>query len=657
MKLKISYYNHIKENIKQRSYLAAFSFIGLFLILPVRMILSINSSKQQMDVEAFSEWSVSALPTSISGYNNLALIFFIAIFAFITALTGFSYLHSKERQDFFHSMPVKKYQWFLFSYISGALLFIVPYVIFSLSVILIGGLQHMMTLAVLKNCLLAMARGIFFYLIIYHVMILAMVLTGQNAIAFLAGLVLFGYGTALIMITQLLCDHFFSTWSFYSTAEPLQNLATILSPASLAELLIEQGFTNEVSLKLLVYVLIFLVVSFLLSIWLCKKYPGESAKQALAFPIMAPYLKVAIAVPAAIGLSFLAGTMFYYNQTTTRLLYVGTIVIVLLLSLLIEFIYTHDMGSIFKRKGSTLLALVVSLLILSVFHFDLLGYDSKIPKKDKVTSVSLISNEASNFFNNTLEASSEDPDYARTQNLDAILPLIEEGMENKNSETNMENSIYLTVKYNYKGKASKYRSYQVSIDSYLDALATLLEDEQYKKDFLVSLQFDPNEVHSLFLIDVLGEETTIQGNEETLAAILKTFQEEFASVSIDTLAYEAPIGFLNAGFKGSYNHYNFASFYIYPSFTKTISLLKELGYEITTNIDVDKIDLMIHGNYDTGVETPIEDPKMMEEYISRISSNITSGLVGVLNDSSSEYLLITFKNNSNPITYPLAPSK
>ena len=657
MKLKISYYNHIKENIKQRSYLAAFSFIGLFLILPVRMLLSINSSKQQMDVAAFAEWTSTAFPSSISGYSNLALIFFIAIFACITALTGLSYLHSKERQDFYHSLPVKKHQWFLFSYISGVLLFIVPYVIFSLSVILIGGLQHIMTLAIFKNCLVSMASGIFLYLIIYHVMILAMVLTGQNAIAFLAGLVLFGYGTALIMITQLLCDHFFSTWSFYSTTEPLQNLATILSPASLAELLIEQGFTNEVSLKLLIYVLLFLVASFLLSIWLCKKYPGESAKQALSFPVMAPYLKVAIAVPSAIGLSFIVGTMFYYNQTTTNLLYVGTIVTVLLLSLMIEFIYSHDMGAIFKRKGSTLLALVISILILSVFHFDLIGYDSKIPKQAKVTSVSLISNEASNFSNNILEVSSEEPDYAKTQNLDALLPLIEEGMGNTELEMNPEDTIYLTVKYNYKNKASKYRTYQVSIDSYLKTLTTLFEDEQYKKDFLVSLQFDPNEVHSIFLTDIYTEETPVQGNEETLASLLKTYQEEFAAVSPDTLAFEAPIASLMAGFKEPYNHYNFAPLYIYPSFSKTLSLLEDLGYEIATSIDVKEIGSMVVGNYDTGVETPIDDEELMEEYIARITSNMTSGLVGILSDSSSEYLLITFKNSNIPISYPLSPNK
>ena len=57
------------------------------------------------------------------------LLFFVVIAAFCLGMTGYHYLYSREKTDFYHSLPLKRERIFFVPYVSGILIFAVPYLI------------------------------------------------------------------------------------------------------------------------------------------------------------------------------------------------------------------------------------------------------------------------------------------------------------------------------------------------------------------------------------------------------------------------------------------------------------------------------------------------------------------------------------------------
>ena len=135
MTSKISYFKLIREDIRRRSWFAALSGVGLFLLMPVYTLLWLDSFLNSFPgytprSEMIQEF-LQAVPGLISGERNSLLPAVFAVLAVLAALSGFSWLHSREKLDFFHSLPVKRLQWFAIICISGLVMFLVPYVLCS----------------------------------------------------------------------------------------------------------------------------------------------------------------------------------------------------------------------------------------------------------------------------------------------------------------------------------------------------------------------------------------------------------------------------------------------------------------------------------------------------------------------------------------------
>ena len=139
MTSKISYIKLIRADLRHRGWLAALVSIGLFLEMPVFTMLYIDSLQMQNREYIVIEELRAAFPGLLNGQsvNHLAAV--IAVIAVLCALTGFGYIHSKDKTDFFHSLPVKRGQWFVVNYLSGLIIFLLPYVICSALTIAVGG--------------------------------------------------------------------------------------------------------------------------------------------------------------------------------------------------------------------------------------------------------------------------------------------------------------------------------------------------------------------------------------------------------------------------------------------------------------------------------------------------------------------------------------
>lgn len=152
---KRSFLRLMKEDLKRRNWLAAVSILTLFVAFPARLLLQLDyafSLLEQKQIEAEAVRRLyqdlvsfgSGLVASGSAwfentqYPGIFLVFILSALAMLCGLSGFSYIHSKEKLDFYHSLPVKKKNWFWMQYLSGIFIVAVPYMICLLICLLIG---------------------------------------------------------------------------------------------------------------------------------------------------------------------------------------------------------------------------------------------------------------------------------------------------------------------------------------------------------------------------------------------------------------------------------------------------------------------------------------------------------------------------------------
>ena len=67
---------------------------------------------------------------------NDFMIMILIVAAVVLAASGFSYLHSKKKTDFFHSLPISREMLYTVTCLDGILYLAVPYLVFLLAAVL-----------------------------------------------------------------------------------------------------------------------------------------------------------------------------------------------------------------------------------------------------------------------------------------------------------------------------------------------------------------------------------------------------------------------------------------------------------------------------------------------------------------------------------------
>ena len=145
---KISYIKLIREDIRHRGWLAALSGVLLFLSMPVYTLIYLDSYSE--DPEVLKEFA-DTFSGFINGYNSAFLIILIGILAFAVGISGFQFMHKKEKLDFYHGLALKRHQLFAISYLAGLFLFLIPYIVCTVLTILVGAVKGIMTLPISRR--------------------------------------------------------------------------------------------------------------------------------------------------------------------------------------------------------------------------------------------------------------------------------------------------------------------------------------------------------------------------------------------------------------------------------------------------------------------------------------------------------------------------
>lgn len=711
MTSKISFSKFVKEDIRQRGWLMVLSFILLLLAQTVFAMLLLEAALSEDKFSSMAQQMDElrkVFPCLLNGTSSLWLEALLFLLGLLCASTGLSYLHSTEQTDFRHSFPLHRTQWFAVSYTGGLVIFVVPYLAASLLTILAGVRYGIMTPSVLGQSCMAVLGGILAFLLIYHTTILAMVLTGKMVTGVLAALALSVYGSMAGGVGYDLASYFFGTYSrpggglheklsgFVSpfvvflrlisgTAGYDGSFSLIGTPYYTQRILLLSG-TGSLT-ALLIFTVVFLAVLWALSLFLYKKRPSEAAGNALAFPKTAPVIKVLIAIPTALYIGILTGSL--YIGSTKWIMLISFLSVILLCGL-IEFIYHMDLRRLLSGKYSSLISVAGVALILCVFCFDLIGFDSWLPEDEKLESMSMSINGLSDYFcypDSMMYNSygTADPDFlngdeGRINEFEPIYKLAEEGVENAKNGITVENYyrrddseqyVAATIRYYQKSGKSSDRNYALKKETVLAALESLCQDESYRKALFPVFYMDVDEVAAIRLNDIYQEPVHLNLSKQQQEALFSAYEKDVLNVDIMELHDAFPVGELYVELpveEPGVTKYNITvpNLYLYESYENTLSLLEKYGYMIRREIDPDDVELLKDISPDEdpainagiarytvpmeGTERIVTDPKEIKEILSQIHYPL-SRLLGY--DLTSRSVEITFKGSTDICYFPL----
>ena len=211
MTSKISFTKMVMQNVKERGAWLLVTFLVLLMTLPVQIMMRLDNVAALGLKPKEMEKQAADVFLNTTGFDNVFLLFFVVIAAFCLGMTGYHYLYSREKTDFYHSLPLKRERIFFVPYVSGILIFAVPYLINLLLALLAGAVKGTFPAHAVSLALGAFLTHMVFFLVFYHVAILAVTLTGNLFTGAMAYAAFLSYGFIIKEVFISMSERFFQT--------------------------------------------------------------------------------------------------------------------------------------------------------------------------------------------------------------------------------------------------------------------------------------------------------------------------------------------------------------------------------------------------------------------------------------------------------------
>lgn len=670
MMSKISSIKLIAGEIRRKAYLELLTVLVLFCMMPgyamiwMEGVLKTMGYPQESSKEAVRRF----FPGLINGGTFSILMFSIGILAVVLAAAEFGYIHSREKIDFYHSLPVKREKIFEIRYLSGLLIFLLPYVICTGLTILTGLAHGIMSGAILLESLQAMLGGILGFVLIYHVGIVGMLLCGQTIIGIIASGVLLIYCNMVFSLVSNLGSIYFASYSYRTGVTLIRNVGEYLSPGYVCYKLIMRTAEQEKGslFSLVVAALLMSVLLLVAGILLHRRYPSEMAGKALAYPHFESLIKIMICVPAGIT----TGAFFYgyviggeSGSSAARWVAVLSIGITLIFCMATDFMCHRELRKIAQGWKSSLITIGAVTGILLVFSLDLFGYDSYLPSADKLAGVS--------FYPETMGAYFEYPEYQTEKEIKVtgeekqlLLDLVAKGIDNLSdgltqSTFDGSDESYINVAFCYQMKSGRkvHRCYIIGREDTLDTLEKLCGKEKYRKEIFPIFSLEEKKISLLSIRDIKGKKTALNLTEEERKQLLDAYKKDVLNTDIRELDECSALGEMMITYQddASQNEYmdwgeiniqdeirQINGFYIYADYRNTIAWLKEYGVEMQSSFDPAEVNSITIYDYE---EEGTTNKVWLNDFLSQLKNKET--------DQDEEYGVRAFVTDPEDIQYIL----
>ncbi len=626
------FYNLLKEDVKQRLWSVAVAFLLFFFALPVGVALNLADGVK----DELTRKNTLAVVEKWLSFQNGYIVAIIILLSLIMAVSSFSYLHSRQKVDFYHSVPVSRKKLFWANYFNGILIVFVAYAFNLLISYGVAAVNGILTSEIAGASIKGFCLFMLHYFLLYTVTVLAMVLTGNILVGILGTLVFEFYGASVFAVLELCYQQFFNT-SYQGSKSLFTLMLDKTSPLFFFVANVDSmkpGRAIEgVALRIVVLVVVTVILA-LLSFWLYKKRGSEAAGKAMAFKISMPIIRIPIVILAS-----LSGSLFFWLiHSTLGWAVFGLICGLLLSHCAIEIIYHFDFRKLFCNWKQMIVCAVFAAAVFLSFRYDLFGYDRYVPAKDSIKYVGISFDNTNDWINyGGIEVPHDDIDsyewkymtsddyifsHMQLKDTEPVLAIVKEAIDELNvssrfnqqelpdydEETYVRNYRF-SVKYTLNSGKTIYRSYDVSGDMYRQEIIKIYENPEFRQAVFPILTQTTDDTAGVKV--GRGGQTSVvsmdrNGTDKSMTdKLLLTYQEELMNLKVDTMQKENPIGSIQFITKKQaevaklktdtqnnwqYNHLVERGYYpIYPSFVKTLALLKEYKIDVDGWNDLNQI--------------------------------------------------------------------
>lgn len=403
MMSKSSFLVSLKENNKRRIAVWLLAVLNYILLLPLETVVALKEVTRRlpdivetygeaMAQEMLLEGKLEAVRGVLGCSDKLAVMVFLL--AAVSAFQGFSWLYSRKKVDFYFGMPVKRNKRFWVIWLNGVLTIIISYGIGLAVSLLIAAGNGACDGRVLGTAFTAYGVISLMGLGVYHMAILAVMLTGNGVIAGLGFLVFCLYEFMVRTVLEIYQSNFFRYKSHLS-----ENTEPFFSPPMMLSRFINAYESSSGGAGVYVAQMLFFALAVGGIAWFAYlKRPAEVSGRAMAFRWMEAPLKILLVIPAALlagmflaeilSLNFIESP--YREKDNIGMVVVALVVSVVLLCALLQAVYEFDVKAIFHQKRYMLICGGLALLCLLFFRYDVAGYDTWVPDAGKLESAALV---------------------------------------------------------------------------------------------------------------------------------------------------------------------------------------------------------------------------------------------------------------------------
>ncbi|WP_310602872.1 DUF6449 domain-containing protein [Anaerosporobacter sp.] len=592
----------MKEDMKRRLWAIAISVITFLFILPIYIATSLEQVRTSLidwpGIIDKKELLIFRATECLSVENGF-LVMLTVVIAVVCGISGFYYLQSKKKVDFYHSLPVKRETLFASSYLVGILVYVIPYIIALAISFVIAGMNGAFASEVWMMAWESFGVNVLNYVILYTVIIIAVLLTGQMLVSILASAVFMLYAPMLESLIRTLNGSYFNT--YYQRREIISSALYRCSPISTYLIMIEELESEALQVSTVLLCLSAVIFLIMGAVWLYRKRMSEAAGKAISYKKLQPIIKTVICVPIGLGSGFVftgltaTHTMFW--------LFFGMICGYLLCSFLMEIIYHFDFRAAFKSKIQLLVGAILMIGIFSVYKWDLLHYDQYAPAKDKIESMSIVLDGFDTDQGYSLSINPDDKktilrlskeeyafEYMKLEDIDVAYEITQRAAkaEGKTAAERSSEGKYTSIYVQYRLHSGRhvYRQYMIPMDEYYDLLNQLYQSEEYKEG-----QFPLYKMEEVSYVACYNEfqELNITLSKEERAQLLAIYAEEFTKLSFDDIKAEVPLATLQFGYTDDKDVDFSYNAVVYPSFAKSIAFLTEHGFDFTKSFDLNNV--------------------------------------------------------------------
>ena len=464
-----SYWTKWLENIKRRGWTFVLCAAVMLLLGPVFLSVNLtgvyNGSAFGSQTSEEMDLMMRTAFVSHIGFSQI-WVFPALFFAVLFAVQGFCWLYSRQKMDLYMSVPVSSVKRYVMIWGNG----IVCYAGLSFTGLLLcwatGAVFGVMSCYAAAQSMASWAFQMLAFLAMYHVSLVAVMLTGNVLTALLGCVVLFSYEPAMRILYNHLKTMFY--YSYCSAdAERMMRLPW-LSPFAGTLDLFERvcyrdgylvgvpgtgGLTWQFGIQTGLLV-ICAASAGIFAYWLYRKRKTESYHRSVAFSPLAAVLELALLVPFGMAAGMAVAKM---SGDSGIFLFGGCLLGTVCGHAMIRLVYKRELKEVLGGKAVFAVSLTAAACFLGLFRFDWTGYDSYIPASREVRAVSVSLESDYSAFGNY-----EEPLW-EGGSVDMEEELLEK-MASENTET-IESVLWLAKKWRDKGMPGTVRDFEAGADT------------------------------------------------------------------------------------------------------------------------------------------------------------------------------------------------